>query len=113
MIEKIKMPRKLFSIKFFKSSGNGGQNVNKVSTKVFVKIPINKMKFLDEDAMRRFKTKFKHKINNKEEFFHSCEEERTQNANLEKCFDMIENMVQGILVKPKKRYMNVFHIFSE
>lgn len=58
-----------FTKKLVRSSGPGGQNVNKVATKVEIRFNVkDAVKWLDKDVLERFTQKEKNRINKSDEF---------------------------------------------
>ena len=58
-----KLPIDEVNFQFSRSSGSGGQNVNKVNTKVTLKWNIDKTKSISSSIKERFMAKFKRRIN--------------------------------------------------
>jgi|GEM_PF-523683 len=85
------------------SGGPGGQNVNKLNTKVIAKISIDKMTFLDESEKEQIKNKLKKRINNNNEIVMQVQEERTQYKNKKIAIKKIKNAVINSLKIQKKR----------
>lgn len=82
-----------FKFSTSRSSGPGGQNVNKVSTKVELRFNLNlSTKFMEEEKELIFK-KLRNKINKDGEIILVSQSERTQlmnkNAVIEKFFDLV------------------------
>ncbi len=93
-----------------RSSGAGGQNVNKVNTKVELRFSLVNSQFLNESEKRKIASKLKNRINAEGELFLVSQEERTQWRNREivseKFFDLLEKSLQPkkhrIKTKPTK-----------
>lgn len=64
-----------------RSSGNGGQNVNKVSTKVELLFDVPASKHLESDEKQTILRKLKHLINQKGVLRIVCQETRSQHEN--------------------------------
>lgn len=93
-----------------RSSGPGGQHVNKVNTKVELRFFLTNSQFLSEFEKEKIKFKLKNRINNEGELFLVSQVERSQWRNrekvIEKFFDLIEKAItpvkRRIKTKPSK-----------
>lgn len=92
-----------FVITFARSSGKGGQNVNKTSTKVTIHWPIGKSTRLSDEEKNRIRAKLVNRINSNDELVITSEEERSQLQNKELAMDRLRSLVLGALHVPKKR----------
>ena len=92
-----------FSFKAVRSSGAGGQNVNKVSSKVVLTFDLINSKGLSEEEKMLLQTKIATKLTQDGILILTSEEDRSQQKNKEKvikkCFKLLENA----LVVPKER----------
>mgnify|MGYP001596543067 CR=1 FL=1 len=79
----MQIPENELNISFARSSGKGGQNVNKTSTKVFIHWPIGKSVGLTDQEKARVREKLANRINNEDELVVMSEEERSQPQNRE------------------------------
>ncbi len=97
------IPENEFIISFARSSGAGGQNVNKTSTKVFIHWPIGKTAVLTEEEKARLRAKLANRINSNDELVVMSEEERSQLQNRELAVSRLQAIVAQALRVPKKR----------
>lgn len=97
--------QKEFSFKTARSGGKGGQNVNKVETKVELLWDINATAVFSEGELTRLRSKLANRINNNQVFSVTTEEDRSQLRNKEvaikKAMHLIENSL--IVEKPRKK----------
>jgi ribosome-associated protein len=88
---------------FSRSGGPGGQNVNKVNTKVTLRLQIGKLDGLSEMELERVKLVLANKITNEGEIVIASEEERSQRINLERAYFRMETLIASAARLPKKR----------
>ena len=69
--------------KAVRSSGAGGQNVNKVSSKVVLTFDLEHSNALDEDEKMRLKEKIASKLSQENVLILNCDEDRSQLKNKE------------------------------
>lgn len=94
---------KELSFKTSRSSGAGGQNVNKVETSVTVMWKIQDSLFFNEDQKNLIQIKLKNRVNAEGFLFLTVSETRTQLMNKAKAIEKILELVDKSLVIPKKR----------
>jgi len=99
----MQIPESEFTITFARSSGAGGQNVNKTSTKVIIHWPVGKSLVLTDDEKGRVREKLANRINNEDELVVMSEEERSQVQNREIAIARLQELVTAALHIPKKR----------
>ena len=88
---------------FARSGGKGGQNVNKVNTKVCLKLSLSAIDGITEEERARLRTKLAAIINAEDCIVLNVDEERFQEVNRKIALDRIENRIVQALVVPKKR----------
>ena len=92
-----------FSFKAVRSSGAGGQNVTKVSSKVVLTFDLVNSKGLSEEEKMMLQIKIATKLTQDGILILTSEEDRSQQKNKEKvikkCFKLLENA----LIIPKER----------
>lgn len=94
---------KELTFKTSRSSGAGGQNVNKVETSVTVLWKIDESDFFNDSQKDLIQTKLKNRINAEGFLFLTVSESRTQLMNKTKAIEKILEIVDKALVIPKKR----------
>ena len=91
------------SFKTSRSSGSGGQNVNKVETSVTVLWKVEDSAVFTESKKERILLKLKNKINAEGILQTTVSESRTQLQNKKIAIEKIQELVNKSLIVPKKR----------
>ena len=91
------------SYKTSRSSGSGGQNVNKVETSVTVIWKVEDSTVFTESEKERILLKLKNKINAEGILQTTVSESRTQLQNKKNAIEKIQELVNKSLIVPKKR----------
>lgn len=100
---KIEIPEEEIVFDFFRSSGPGGQNVNKVSTGVRIRWAVNKSKLLNEDQREKIIKKYPNKITKEGDFVLESEETRSQSRNKEIVIERLHSLINEALKLEKER----------
>ena len=88
---------------FSRSGGPGGQNVNKVNTKVTLRMRLNELLGLSEIEIERVKLLLTNRISNDNEIVITSDEERSQKVNLDRAYFRLEALISAAAKLPKKR----------
>lgn len=91
------------SYKAVRSSGAGGQNVNKVSSKVELHFSIPASHALSETEKERALKKLASRLTKSEELILQCDESRSQHKNKEIVTQRFIELLKDSLKKPKPR----------
>ena len=91
------------SYKTSRSSGSGGQNVNKVETSVTVLWKVEDSMVFTESEKERIALKLKNRINLEGVLQFTVSESRTQLQNKKIATEKIQELVNKSLIIPKKR----------
>jgi ribosome-associated protein len=92
-----------FVFKTSRSGGNGGQNVNKVSSKVQISFSIRDSQLLNEEEKQLLLEKLAGKLTNEGILSVVAQEDRTQLGNKEIALKKIYNTLNNCFVVRKKR----------
>lgn len=95
------IPYSEFSFSFARSSGPGGQNVNKVNSKAILKWNLNKSSSLTDDQRVKLKTKLK--LNAEGELIIMSDRFRDQGQNKDDCIKKFYELLKTAFHEPKKR----------
>ena len=91
------------TFKAIRSSGSGGQHVNKVSSKVELHFDILNSNILSEDQKQLLLETLKTRLTNKNKLVLQCDESRSQHKNKELVIKRFLNIIEHGLVIPKQR----------
>ena len=89
--------------KAVRSSGSGGQNVNKVSSKVMLSFDVISSSGLEVDEKELITKKLNTKLTNENVLILNCDEDRSQLKNKEIVIKRFFEMIEKALTKTKKR----------
>ena len=89
--------------KFTRSSGPGGQNVNKVSTAVELRFDVTNSTTLDDDTKAKILAKRDRRISNEGVVVINAQRFRSQDRNREDARERLLNFLNATLVVQKKR----------
>lgn len=100
---KFNIPENEYELSFSRSSGAGGQNVNKVNTKATLHWNARDTLSLPPSVKERFFKKFGNKISEDGVLTLSSQEHRTQHLNIASVVDKLHEMIESIAIPPKIR----------
>ena len=86
-----------------RSSGAGGQHVNKVSSKVEVTFDLENSNSLSESEKQLLTQKLAARLTKENRLILSCEETRSQHRNKEIAIQKFLRLITESLIRPKKR----------
>ena len=90
-------------VSFAQSGGHGGQNVNKVNTKVHLVLALSDLEGITDEEKLQIRIKLASLINKEDCLFLDVDDERYQEMNRKIAFARLENRIIQALVIPKKR----------
>ncbi|KAK8783083.1 hypothetical protein V5799_015574 [Amblyomma americanum] len=94
------IPEGELEISYSRSSGPGGQNVNKVNSKVEIRFHVETASWIPAAGRERLKTQWGHLVNRRGQLVLSCEEERSQHANTRICLERLRALVSEACSPP-------------
>ncbi len=101
----IQIPEDQLQISFSRSSGAGGQNVNKVNTKVELRFHLDSAKWIPDEVRQRLKSNESNRINNEGFMTVTSQEFRTQAQNRKDALKKLEDILRNSWARPKVRKM--------
>ena len=88
---------------FSRSSGPGGQNVNKVNSKATLHWNIAASKAIPDDVRERFLAAYSSRLTTKGDIVIASQEFRDQPKNVAACEERLKEMLLNVWKAPKKR----------
>lgn len=101
--ENIAIDDKWLSFKAAGSSGPGGQNVNKLNTKVTVIFDLQNCESLSESQKNRIRKQLKNRVDSAGSIQVSSQEHRSQTANKKTALSRLAELLSGALKKQRPR----------
>jgi ribosome-associated protein len=99
----VQLPDREIVFQFVKSSGPGGQNVNKVASKAVLRWDAASSPSLPADVRRRFFQRFGSRITAAGEIVIASDRYRDRERNRNDCLDRLRRMLAEVAVAPKPR----------
>lgn len=100
---RIQIPREEFEFTFARSSGPGGQNVNKVNSKALLRWPIRSSPSLPEEVRTRFIERYRSRLTESGDVLISSQRYRDQARNVDDCLEKLREMILAVVQRPKTR----------
>ncbi|CAD8056052.1 unnamed protein product [Paramecium primaurelia] len=87
------IPKEKLECKFSKSSGPGGQHVNKTNSKAEIRFNLQTADWLSEDQKKKFLRLYPNYVNKEGEIILTSQFTREQSKNLEDAIDKLREMI--------------------
>lgn len=100
---RINIPRSELRFSFVRSSGPGGQNVNKVNSKAQLRWSVTRSESLPEDVRGRMLLRYARRINDRGEIVLTSQRYRDQARNIGDCLTKLREMLAAVATPPKRR----------
>jgi ribosome-associated protein len=100
---KIAVPRRELVLSYARSSGPGGQNVNRVASKVTLRWDVAHTRSLPDDVRERFLRRFARRITGAGELVLSSQRHREQARNVDDCIGKLRAMLAAVELAPRRR----------
>ena len=100
---RIQIPDSEFQLTFVRSSGPGGQNVNKVSSKAVMRWNMKASPSLPPDVRERFLQRYGSRLTTEGDLLITSQRYRDQGRNVTDCLEKLRAMLAEIATAPKKR----------
>ena len=101
--QRLRIPLREFQFTFARSSGPGGQNVNKVNTKATLRWPIMTSKHLPAAVRERFVNRYHRRINANGDLIITSQRYRDQGRNVADCLAKLRDLLESVATPPRTR----------
>jgi ribosome-associated protein len=103
MEKKLTIPYSEFEFNFVRSSGPGGQNVNKVNSKAVLRWNLKQSQSISEEICARLQEKLSAKLTEEGDLIVTSDRFRDQGRNREDAIEKFNSLIAQALHVPKKR----------
>ncbi len=100
---RIQIPLAEFEISYARSSGPGGQNVNKVNSKATLRWPLLRSASLPDDVRQRFLARHHRRVTVEGDLVVSSQRYRDAGRNASDCLEKLRQMLVEAAQPPKRR----------
>ncbi len=101
--DSIVIPRTELQLSFSRSPGPGGQNVNKVNSKVTLRWDVDQTEALPPPVKRRFLARYGNRISREGQLILTSHRYRDQPRNIADVMEKLRQLILAIAEAPKKR----------
>lgn len=100
---RIRIPQSELRFTFVRSSGPGGQNVNKVSSKAVLRWRVAESAALPDDVRERFLARYRRRVTNEGDVLVTSQRYRDQGRNVADALEKLRAIIAAVATPPKKR----------
>jgi ribosome-associated protein len=101
--EGVTVPPSALTVRATRSSGPGGQNVNKVASRVELRVDLDRVEGLSDDARARLRGAAEGRLDAEGRLLVTSQRTRDQHRNLEDAREKVRALVRRALAAPKRR----------
>lgn len=101
--DEVRVPETALTMTAVRASGPGGQNVNKVASKVDIRVDLEAITGLDDDARQRLLKKAAPRLDAEGKLYITSQKTRDQLKNILDAYEKIRVLIAAALVVPKPR----------
>src|SRR5215470_13139011 len=99
----VRVPAGALSVRAVRASGPGGQNVNKVATKIDLRVDLDAIEGLPDPARDRLRALARHRLDAEGRLVVTSQASRNQARNLEDAREKVRALIAAALVRPRPR----------
>jgi ribosome-associated protein len=99
----VRVPEAALTVRAVRASGPGGQNVNKVATKIDLRVELDRIEGLSAAARSRLDGLVRHRMDADGRLVVTSQATRNQARNLEDAREKVRALVASALVAPRSR----------
>ena len=100
---RLRVPLREFHFSFSRSSGKGGQNVNKVNSKATLRWAVGASRSLPEYVRARFMARYHRRVTKEGELVLSSQRFRDQGRNVADCLEKLREMLASVALPVARR----------
>jgi ribosome-associated protein len=101
--DRVVVPEAAIETKAVRASGPGGQNVNKLATKIQMRIDLGRIAGFEGDDLPRVREFLKSRLDADGRLFVMSQDTRDQARNREDCAAKVTDLLRAALFRPKAR----------
>ena len=101
--DSVRVPASALTMRAVRASGPGGQNVNKVASKVDLRVDLDAIEGLADPARTRLRTLAGHRLDADGRLQITSQVTRDQGRNLEDAREKVRTLVAAAMREPKRR----------
>jgi len=99
----VRIPARALTLRAVRASGPGGQNVNKVASKVELRVELDVIEGLSAAARARLQTLARHRLDADGRLVVTSQLSRDQSRNVDDARDKVRALVAAAMVAPQSR----------